>query len=111
MLTVISSSHEEDVWEISEGILLGTHFQHFIPKVAELETTKDMLRSSPPHTDVHLEEVDLTYLHDRVGSSPGAGSSQYQSPPYTERHMTAFYYRKRRSRPSQLDRVREEDEH
>ena len=58
---MIRSSQEEPVREIAQGILLGTQFQHFIPEVAAPETFGDVQRESPPHADVHLEEVDLTY--------------------------------------------------
>ena len=76
-----------------------------------------MQREPPPHDNVLLEEVDLTYPKDVVGSShdagssQGAGSSQYQSHLLPERRMTASYFRKRWSRPSKLERVQEEDEH
>ena len=107
--SVIRSTQEEPVREIAQGILLGTQFQHFIPEVAVPDSTMYEQGSSPHYSDVHLEEVDLTCPDYGVGSSQGAGSSQYQSPPLPERHATASYYRRRRRKPSQLDRVQEED--
>ena len=105
MAAMISSTHEEPVCEIAQGILLRTQFQHFIPEVAEpAQPSTDVQRSSPP-PGVHLEEIDVTYPHD------GAESSQYQSSPLPDCHMTAYYYRKKRKRHSQLKRVDEGDEH
>ena len=66
-------------------------------------------QGSSPHTDDHLEEVDLTCPDYGAGSSQCAGSSQHQSPPQPEFHVTHSYYRRRRRRPSQLEIVREED--
>ena len=74
---MISSSTEEPVRKIAQGIPLGTQFQHFIPEVVEPKTTRDVQRSSPPHDDVHLEEVDLTYRQDGAESLQGVGSSRY----------------------------------
>ncbi len=74
--------------------LYGTQFQHFIPEVDMRDTSMDAQGSSPPHADVHLEEVDLTCPNYGVGTSQGVGSSRYQSPPLPERHATASYYRR-----------------
>ncbi|XP_057528789.1 uncharacterized protein LOC130807552 [Amaranthus tricolor] len=103
--SVIGSSQEEPVREIAQG----TQFQHFIPEVTAPHTTTYAYESSAHQPDVHLEEVDLTCPDYGVGSSQGATSSNYQSPPLPERHATASYYRRRRRKPSQLDRVQEED--
>ena len=73
---MISSSQEEPVREIAQGILLGAQFLHFILEVAALDISGDVQRESPPHDDVHLEEIDLTYPQDVEGFSQGAGSSQ-----------------------------------
>ena len=67
--SVISSTQEEPVREIAQGILLGTQFQHFIPEVAVPDTTMDEQGSSPHHADVHLEKVDLTRPDYGAGSS------------------------------------------
>ena len=107
---MISSSTKEPIHEIAQGILLGAQFQQFIPEVAKLETTRDVQRPSPPHDDVHLEEVDLTYPQDGVGTSQGTGSSQYHSPPLLERYTNASFFRRRSKRPLQLERVQGEDE-
>ena len=69
--SVISSTQEEPVREIAQGILLGTQFQHFIPEVVVPDTTMDEQGSSPHHADVHLEEVDLTCPDYGAGSSQG----------------------------------------
>ena len=37
--SVISSTQEEPVREIAQGILQGTQFQHFIPEVVERDTS------------------------------------------------------------------------
>ncbi|XP_057531444.1 uncharacterized protein LOC130809693 [Amaranthus tricolor] len=71
--SVISSTQEEPVREIAQGILLRTQFQHFILEVVVPDTTMDEQGSSPHHADVHLEEVDLTCPDYGVGSSQGAG--------------------------------------
>ena len=107
--SIISSTQEEPVREITQGILLGTQFQHFIPEVVVPHTTMDEYGSSPYHADVHLDEVDLTCPDYGAGSSQGATSSQYQSPPLPERHAIAAYYRRRRRKSLQLDRVQEEE--
>ncbi|XP_057539301.1 serine/threonine-protein phosphatase 7 long form homolog [Amaranthus tricolor] len=108
--SVISSSQEEPVWEIAQGILRGTQFQQFIPELTAPDTTMYECGSSSHHADdVHLEEVDLTCPDYGAGSSQGATSSHYQSPPLPERHATASYYRRRRRKPLQLDKVQEED--
>ncbi|XP_057523596.1 uncharacterized protein LOC130803497 [Amaranthus tricolor] len=75
--SVISSSQEEPVREIAQGILRGTQFQHFISEVTAPHTTIYEYGSSPHHADVHLEEVDLTCPDYGAGSSQGATSSQY----------------------------------
>ncbi|CAO2836089.1 unnamed protein product [Amaranthus hypochondriacus] len=107
---VIQSSHEQPVREIANNILHGTQFQHFIPVVAE-ETSPTTLEVQPssPAKDIHLQEVDLSYPLHGSGSSQ-AGSSQYQSPLLPERHTNVSYYRRRRKRPSQSERVQEEDD-
>ena len=101
------------VREIAQGMLLGTQFQHFIPEVAEEASpaSGDVHVSYPPH-DVHLEEMDMSYPVDGVGTSQAGPSqpSQYQSPLLPERHANTSYYRRRRRRPSQLYRVDEDDE-
>ena len=107
--SVIRSTQEEPVRDIAQGILHGTQFQHFISEVAVPDTSMYEQGSSPYHDDVHLEEVDLTCPDYGAGSSQGAGSSHYQSPPLSECHAMASYYRRRRRKPSQLDRVQEED--
>ena len=99
--------------EIAQGMLLGTQFQYFILEVAAESSpaTADVHVSSPPY-DVHLEEMDLSYPGG-VARTLQAGPSQpskYQSPPLTERHTNASYYRRRRRRPTQLDRVDEGDD-
>ncbi len=102
MAAVIRTTHKEPVREIAQGMLLGTQFQHFIPEVAA--------GSSSPAREDHLEEMDLPYLADDAGPSQPtqpSQSSQYQSPPLPERHTNASYYRRRRRRPTQLDRVDE----
>ena len=106
---VISSSQEEPVREIAQGILLVMQFQHFIPEVTAPHSTMYEYGASPHHADVHLEEVDLTCPDYGVGSTQGATSSQYQSPPLLERHATTSYCCRRRRKPSQLDRVQEKD--
>ena len=66
---VISSSQEEPIRDIAQGVLLGTQLQHFIPEVVVPDTTMDAQRSSPHHADVYLEEVDLTCPDYGAGSS------------------------------------------
>ena len=107
---MIQSSHEQPVREITQGMLLGTQFQHFIPEVAEeASPAADEVQVLSPPQDIHLEEVDLSYPEHGSGTLQ-ARPSQYQSPPLPERHKNASYYRRRRKRPSQLERVQEEDE-
>ena len=103
-------SHEEPVREIAQGMLVGTQFQHFIPEVAVESSlaTADAHVSSPAY-DYYLEEMDLSYPVDVVGTLQAGPSqpSQYQSPPLPEQHPNASYYRMRCRRPTQLDRVDE----
>ena len=110
---MIRSSHEESVREIAHGMLLGTQFQHFILEVAAESSpaTANVHVSSPPY-DVHLKEMDLSYPSDVAGTSQAGPSqpSKYQSPPLPERHTNTSYYRRRRRRPDQLDRVDEGDD-
>ena len=59
MAAMISSTHEEPVRVIAQGILIGTQFQYFILEVAEpAQPSIDAQTSSPP-PDVHLEEIDV----------------------------------------------------
>ncbi|XP_057541456.1 uncharacterized protein LOC130820198 [Amaranthus tricolor] len=106
--TVIRYSHKDPVREIAHGMLVGSQFQHFIPEVAaeSLPTTAHTHVSSPSY-DYHLEEIDLSYPLDVAGTSQAGPSqpSQYQSPPLPKRHPSASYYRRRRRRPTQLDRL------
>ena len=103
-------SHEELVREIAHGMLVGTQFQHFIPEVAARSspTTAHTHVSSPAY-DYHLKEMDFSYPVDVAGTSQARPlqPSQYQSPPLPERHPNASNYRRRRRRPTQLDRVDE----
>ena len=92
---------------MAQTILRGSQFENFIPNVEEpaAQQTGEDPSASPPR---HLDELDVSsYPHDDAGSSQ-APVVQYQSPPLPKRHTTALYYRKMRTRPSQLDRVDEE---
>ena len=100
-------SHEELVREIAHGMLVGSQFQHFILEVAaESSTTTAHTHVSSLAYDYHLEEMDHSYPVDAAGTSQ-TGPSQYQSPSLPERHLNASYYRRRRRRPTQLDKVDE----
>ncbi|CAO2836184.1 unnamed protein product [Amaranthus hypochondriacus] len=99
---VIRTTHEEPVREIAQGVLFGTQFQHFIPEVAA--------GSSSPAREVHLEEMDLSYTADDAGPSQPtqpSQSSHYQTPPRPDLNPNDSYYRRRRRRPTQLDRIDE----
>ena len=76
-------------------------------KRLHLLLAKSKSKSLPQN--IHLEKVDLSYPEHGSGTSQ-AGPSQYQSPPLSKQHTNASYYRRRRKRPSQLDRVEEGDE-
>ena len=104
-------SQEEPVREIAHGMLFGSQFQHFIPEVAAQHspTTSHTHMACSPSYDYHLEEMDHSYPVDAAGTSQAGPSqpSQYQSPPLPERHANASFYRRRRRRPTQLDKVDE----
>ena len=107
---VMRYSQEEPVREIAHGMLAGTQFQHFIPEVApQSSPTTGHTHASSPSYDYHLEEMDHSYPVEVAGTSQAGPSqpTQYQSPPLPERHPNASYYRRRRRRPTQLDRVDE----
>ncbi|XP_057517033.1 uncharacterized protein LOC130798166 [Amaranthus tricolor] len=55
--SVISSSQEEPVRDIAQGILLGTQFQHFIPEVTAPHTTTYEYGSSPHHPTFILRRL------------------------------------------------------
>ena len=107
MAFVIHTSHEVPVREMAQTILRGSQFENFIPDVKEPVTQQiDKEPSTSPPT--HLDELDISsYPHNNARSSQDP-VVQYQSPPLPERHTTASYYRERRTRPSQLDRVDKE---
>ena len=72
---MVQSSHEELVREIAQGMLLGKQFQHLIPKVvAESSSATAYVHVSSPPCDVHLEEMDLSYLGDVAGTSQAGPS-------------------------------------
>ncbi|XP_057537164.1 serine/threonine-protein phosphatase 7 long form homolog [Amaranthus tricolor] len=108
---MIRYSQEEPVREIAHGMLVGSQFQHFIPEVAAQHspTISHTHMACSPSYDYHLEEIDHSYPVDAAGTSQAGPSqpSQYQSPPLLERHANASFYRRRRRRPTQLDRVDE----
>ncbi|XP_057534009.1 serine/threonine-protein phosphatase 7 long form homolog [Amaranthus tricolor] len=108
---VMRYSQEEPVREIAHGMLFGSQFQHFIPEVAAQHspTTSHTHMACSPSYDYHLEEMDHSYPVDAAGTSQAVPSrpSQYQSPPLPERHANASFYRRRRRRPTQLDKVDE----
>ncbi|XP_057532807.1 uncharacterized protein LOC130810684 [Amaranthus tricolor] len=111
---VMRYSHEEPVREIAQGMLVGTQFQHFISEVT-MESTPaiaDVHVSSHAY-DYHMEEIDLSYPVDVAGTLQARPlqPSQYESANLPERHSNASYYRRRRRRLTQLNKVDKSHEH